>query len=59
MGTPSKISADAGRRTGQDEQASLSLSFISDCPERLKTVTAALNVGEIEITDVNSPRPVE
>ena len=43
-------SADAGRRVDQDASASLRLLIISDCPERMKRLKAALNVGEIEIT---------
>jgi DNA-binding NtrC family response regulator len=51
--TPAK-SADVGHRADQNASAGLRLLIISDCPERMKQLKAALNVGEIEITGVNS-----
>jgi len=58
MGTLSNVaaakSADTEHRADQDASASLRLLVISDCPERMKQLKAALNVGEIEITGVNS-----
>jgi hypothetical protein len=58
MGTPSNAavakSADTGRRADQDAAPSLRLLIISDCPERMNQLKAALNVGEIEITGVNA-----
>jgi len=47
-------SADSGHRVDQGASASLRLLIISDCPERMKRLKAALDVGEIEITGVNS-----
>ena len=54
MGTPSKKSVDAGHRADQNASASLRLLIISDCPERMKRLKAALNLGEIEITGVHA-----
>ncbi len=58
MGTLSNTaaakSADTGHRADQNAAASLRLLIISDCSERLRRLKAALNLGEIEITGVNS-----
>src|SRR5262245_17276563 len=59
MGTPSNApaakSVETEHRADQDASTSLRLLIISDCPERLKRLKAALTVSESEITGVNSP----
>ena len=47
-------SVDTELHADQNASPGLRLLIISDCPERLKRLKAALNVGEIEITGVNS-----
>ncbi|HEX5082019.1 MAG TPA: hypothetical protein VFY40_08235 [Blastocatellia bacterium] len=58
MRTPSNAAAVKSAYTeyhaNQDAPASLRLLIVSDCPERMKRLEAALNVGEVEITSVNS-----
>ena len=54
MERPSSKSAGVGHRADQNALAFLRLLIITDCPERMKQLKAALNVGEIEITGVHS-----